>query len=92
MKQVTQNTVPLIEIQPVRNEIDPADQATIELEIEVVNWYRRITGAVGGSFLFAALLYWAARPGHYRPVLVLLIVAMLAAILHTYAFEDGQTV
>ena len=91
LKQVTQDTVPLIEITPIRRDFDPADQATIEIEIKVVNWFRRITGVVGGVFLCVALVVWMLRPSyHYRFVLAFLTVAMLAAILHSYAFEDGQ--
>lgn len=89
MKQVTQDTVPFIEIQTVRNEIDPTDQTTVQIEIEVVNWYRRITGIVSGVFVALAMLTWALRPYHYRPLLALFTIAMMAAILHSYAFEDG---
>lgn len=53
-------------------------------------WVSRITGIVGGLCLLIALSYWFARPGHFRPVLILLTVAMFAAILHSYVFENGE--
>lgn len=90
MKQITQETIPLIDIAPVHRELDPVEQPTVEIEVQVVDWFRRITGIVGGVFLVLALVVWAARPYHYRPVLALMTIAMLAAILHSYAFEDGN--
>ncbi|GAC1512658.1 MAG: hypothetical protein NVS2B16_15930 [Chloroflexota bacterium] len=84
--------MPLIEIASVHRDIDPLDQATVEIEIQVVDWFRRITAIVGGAFLLLALVIWAVRPYHYRPVLALMTIAMLMAILHTYAFEDGQDI
>jgi hypothetical protein len=53
-------------------------------------WVSRITGIGGGICLLIALSYWFARPGHYRPVLILLTVAMFAAILHSYVFENAE--
>jgi hypothetical protein len=53
-------------------------------------WVSRITGVGGGICLLIALSYWFARPGHYRPVLILLTVAMFASILHSYVFENGE--
>lgn len=53
-------------------------------------WVSRITGIGGGICLLIALSYWFARPGHYRPVLILLTVAMFASILHSYVFENGE--
>ena len=53
-------------------------------------WVSRITGIGGGLCLLIALSYWFARPGHYRPVLILLTVAMFASILHSYVFENGE--
>jgi hypothetical protein len=53
-------------------------------------WVSRITGIGGGLLLLIALSYWFARPGHYRPVLILLTVAMFASILHSYVFENGE--
>jgi hypothetical protein len=53
-------------------------------------WVSRITGIGGGFCLLVALSYWFARPGHYRPVLILLTVAMFASILHSYVFENGD--
>lgn len=53
-------------------------------------WVSRITGIGGGMCLLIALSYWFARPGHYRPVLILLTVAMFASILHSYVFENGE--
>ncbi len=53
-------------------------------------WVSRITGIGGGFCLLVALSYWFLRPGHYRPVLILLTVAMFASILHSYVFENGE--
>lgn len=53
-------------------------------------WVSRITGIGGGFCVLVALSYWFARPGHYRPVLILLTVAMFASILHSYVFENGE--
>ncbi|HEY8686510.1 MAG TPA: hypothetical protein VIO57_12960 [Chloroflexota bacterium] len=53
-------------------------------------WVSRITGIGGGLCLLVALSYWYLRPGHYRPVLILLTVAMFASILHSYVFENGE--
>jgi hypothetical protein len=53
-------------------------------------WVSRITGIGGGICLLIALSYWFARPGHFRPVLILLTVAMFASILHSYVFENGD--
>jgi hypothetical protein len=53
-------------------------------------WVSRITGIGGGLLLLFALSYWFARPGHYRPVVILLTVAMFASILHSYVFENGE--
>jgi hypothetical protein len=53
-------------------------------------WVSRITGIGGGFCLLVALSYWFARPGHYRPVLILLTIAMFASILHSYVFENGE--
>ena len=52
-------------------------------------WVGRITGAIGGLCLLLALSVWLARPGHYRLVLAFLTIAMFAAILHSYTFENG---
>jgi hypothetical protein len=41
--------------------------------------------------LVAALVLWALRANHYRPVLALLTIAMFAAILHSYTFENGSS-
>ena len=53
-------------------------------------WVSRITGIGGGFCLLVALSYWYLRPGHYRPVLILLTIAMFASILHSYVFENGE--
>jgi hypothetical protein len=53
-------------------------------------WVNRITGIGGVICLLFALSYWFIRPGHYRPVLILLTIAMFASILHSYVFENGD--
>jgi hypothetical protein len=53
-------------------------------------WVSRATSFIGAVCLLLALLEWATRPGHLRTVLALLVVAMFAAILHSYTFEDGS--
>lgn len=52
-------------------------------------WVSRVTSAVGAICLALALTLWLLRPEHYRLVLALLTVAMFAAILHSYTFENG---
>ncbi|MBV9282225.1 MAG: hypothetical protein JOZ41_19255 [Chloroflexi bacterium] len=72
------------------------DQATTDLkaitaasEPTATVWVSRITSAIGGVCLIIALTLWLLRPDHYRPVLALLTIAMFAAILHSYTFENG---
>jgi len=86
-----QHTTPLASVAT-----DPRDEITVDLravpqsaERSPTIWVSRITAVVGAVCLFGALFIWAARPGHYRLVLALLIVSMFAAILHSYVFEDG---
>lgn len=55
-------------------------------------WVNRLTGVIGVIFLALALVAWLARHGHYRLVLAFLIVALLASILHSYTFENGDEV
>jgi predicted RND superfamily exporter protein len=52
-------------------------------------WVSRLTSIVGGICLVVALVLWLVRPEHYRLVLAFLVVAMFAAILHSYTFENG---
>jgi hypothetical protein len=51
--------------------------------------FSRITGIVGICLLVTALFAWVLRPGHYRLVLLILILAMFLAILHNYSI-DGR--
>lgn len=53
-------------------------------------WVSRLTGIVSAVFVILALLVWAGRHGHYRLVLAFLVIAMFAAILHSYTFENGS--
>jgi len=53
-------------------------------------WISRVTSILGLICLAIALTVWAARPGHYRFVLALLTIAMFAAVLHAYTFENGS--
>ena len=69
-------------LNPSVGETTPERSATI--------WVSRITSFVGLVCLSLALIEWAFRPGHYRTVLALLVVAMFAAILHSYTFENGS--
>ncbi len=75
---------------------DPRDEITVDLravpqsaEHSPTIWVSRITAVVGAVCLFSALFIWQHRQYHYRWVLALLIVAMFAAIIHSYVFEDG---
>jgi len=52
-------------------------------------WVGRITFIIGGAFLIMALVTWALRPGHYRILLAMLVIAMFCAILHSYTFETN---
>lgn len=53
-------------------------------------WVSRLTGIVSAVFVVMALVVWAGRHGHYRLVLAFLVIAMFAAILHSYTFENGS--
>jgi uncharacterized membrane protein len=53
-------------------------------------WVSRLTSVLGLLCLAVALSVWAARPGHFRFVLAMLIIAMFAAVLHSYTFENGN--
>jgi hypothetical protein len=53
-------------------------------------WVSRITGLVSALFVLLALAVWEFRHGHYRLVLGCLVIAMFAAILHSYTFENGH--
>jgi hypothetical protein len=66
----------------------PVIPATPERAARV--WVSRISGVVGVFFLALALVVWAGRQGHYRLVLAFLVVAMFAAIMHSYTFENGN--
>ena len=84
-----QNSPPLME---VHVELDHQDDELMIDEAQerlATIWVSRITGAVGGLCLLLALSVWLARPGHYRLVLAFLTIAMFAAILHSYTFENG---
>ncbi len=52
-------------------------------------WVGRITSIIGLICLGLALVEWEVRPGHLRTVLALLTIAMFAAILNSYSFENG---
>jgi hypothetical protein len=68
-----------------------ADELTpIAPERVAAKWVSRITSVAGLICLALALTVWAARPGHYRFVLAMLTIAMFAAILHSYTFENGN--
>jgi hypothetical protein len=67
-------------------EIAPAD-APRERRARI--WVSRASGFLGALCLLLALLEWAIRPTHLRTVLALLVIAMFAAIIHSYMFEDG---
>lgn len=88
-----QKTPPLVNIPPDEETLEMASLASevVVRDHMATMWVSRITGLVGGSCLFLALAIWLARPNHYRLVLVLLVVAMFAAILHSYTFENGNS-
>jgi len=86
-----QHTTPLASVTT-----DPRDEITVDLRAVPQSpdrsptvWVSRITAVVGAACLFGALVVWHYHTNHYRLVLALLIVAMFAAILHSYVFEDG---
>jgi hypothetical protein len=88
-----QNTTPLTPLKP-EPLLELEDEATASIDATVDRiatvWVSRITSIVGLLCLAFALAVWAVRPGHYRFVLALLTVAMFAAILHSYTFENGS--
>jgi hypothetical protein len=85
-----QDSPTIVDISP-RPE-DGEEVETVDLAPErIANiWVGRITSIVGGICLVLALSLWLLRPEHYRTVLALLVVAMFAAILHSYTFEDER--
>jgi hypothetical protein len=87
-----QNTTPLTPFKPeplIEVEEDAAAPVDATVDRIATIWVSRITSVVGLLCLAIALAVWAYRPGHYRFVLALLTVAMFAAILHSYTFENG---
>jgi hypothetical protein len=87
-----QNTTPLTPVKPeplIEVEDQTAADADPTVDRLATIWVARITSIVGLLCLAFALAVWYVRPGHYRFVLALLTVAMFAAILHSYTFENG---
>jgi hypothetical protein len=83
---------PILTDLPSRIDQPDVDGPSTELEPRerrATIWVSRATSLIGAICLFLALLEWAGRPGHLRTVLALLVIAMFAAILHSYTFEDG---
>lgn len=81
--------------EPPISDLQPISAATIKIDAAIVEetraaslWVARITRIVGAACLLLALVEWAGRPGHLRTVLALLTIALFAAILHSYTFED----
>src|SRR5947209_969060 len=89
MDSTMHNTTPLADIDAAPDPARPTVQVPDEAQERATRWVAHITSIVGAACLLAALVYWAWHPGHLRTVLALLIVAMFAAILHSYTFEDG---
>lgn len=92
--QNLQNVPPLVELTTAMDDEDLISDTSAELAPgrAATIWVSRITGAVGVLFLILALIFWQARPGHYRLVLACLIVALFASILHAYTFDNGTEV
>lgn len=85
-----QNTPPLTPFPPqTQVEDDTAGRTGQSAERMAAVWVSRITSVAGIICLAIALSVWMVRPGHFRFVLALLTVAMFAAILHSYTFENG---
>jgi len=83
-----QKTSPLSSVVPERDETTSSIAQAVSPERQATVWVSRLTGIVGAICLFAALSVWLWRPGHWRLVLAFLTIAMFAAILHSYTFED----
>ena len=83
---------PRFDVTPNMEDQDEDSLAAVELTQErlATIWVSRLTSVVGGICLLLGLALWLVRPEHYRLVLVLLTVAMFAAILHSYTFENGH--
>ncbi|MGH2442183.1 MAG: hypothetical protein ACRDFX_03340 [Chloroflexota bacterium] len=81
-----QSTTPLIDAE----DLDITQSAVIngKRTSTATIWVSRVTSVLGLICLALALIEWAWRPGHLRTVLAFLIVAMFAAILRSYSFED----
>lgn len=86
--QKTVSEIRLTEVVATKDDDVAPDQVAAEGTPGSV-WVSRLTGAVGAIFLLLALAAWLFRPGHYRLVLALLIVALFASIIHSYTFENG---
>jgi hypothetical protein len=85
-----QHNVPLVNLPSVVDAQPAEDSSDLRpRDLRATIWISRITSLIGLACLVFALLEWALRPGHYRLVLALLTVAMFAAILHSYTFENG---
>jgi hypothetical protein len=89
LKSMTQSAPSVRSYLPAIHDIDLVDAQESPAENTANIWTSRITGAIGAVFLALGLLIWASRPGHYRLVLAFLVIAMLAAILRSYTFENG---
>lgn len=86
-----QSTSPLAGITPDLDTQGVSAPAALTIEDRIATiWVGRITRLVGAICLAFALIEWQFRQGHFRTVLALLTVAMFAAILHSYTFEDGS--
>ncbi|HZS94355.1 MAG TPA: hypothetical protein VFA78_06140 [Chloroflexota bacterium] len=88
-------------LRPV-DQLGPQDQLVPQEQLDVIlqpgrlsgrraAWVNRVTGVLGLISLVIALTIWFVRTNHYRLVLVFLVIAMFAAILHSYTFENGQS-
>lgn len=86
-----QNTPPLAPVPPQTDEVDLTAAPFAQTHDHLATlWVSRVTSFVGLVCLVIALGVWMFHSGHYRLVLALLTVAMFAAILHSYTFENGS--
>jgi cytochrome bd-type quinol oxidase subunit 1 len=85
-----QDSPTIVNISPKPEGIEEVETVDLAPERLANIWVGRITSIVGGICLTLALMLWLIRPDHYRPVLALLVVAMFAAILHSYTFDDER--
>jgi hypothetical protein len=85
-----QEIPPLTEVRHVQIDVNGGPPGFFSQQRVETVWVSRITGILGAAFLIIALTFWTFRPGHLRLVLAFLVLAMFAAVLHSYTFDSDN--